>query len=106
MVEECFGIYYDNPDRLQDENESQAVYGLVIPPLSDHFTKENETELIRVFTQKYKYKEGELPTSEGLHGRLPNEEYYFYVLRNLEFQPVMKGDTEQLKQWYVQFLTH
>ena len=50
MIEECFGVYYDNPDKLQNESESQAVYGLVIPPLSDNFTRENEIELIRVFT--------------------------------------------------------
>lgn len=50
MIEECFGVYYDNPDKLQDESESQAVYGLVIPPLSDNFTRENEIELIRIFT--------------------------------------------------------
>lgn len=43
---------------------------------------------------KHHFMLGDLPESEGLHGRLPNEEYYFYILRNLEFQPILKGDVE------------
>jgi hypothetical protein len=44
-----------------------------------------------------------MPEGEGLHGQLPNEEYYFYVLRSLEFQPVLKGNVEELKLWYSQY---
>ena len=82
IVEELFGIYYDNPDKLADENQSKAVYGIIIP---DDLDDENFKSLVAFFVNRHGYKLGELPESEGLHGKLPNEEYYFYVLRNLEF---------------------
>lgn len=31
VIEECFGIYYDNPEKLEDETHSRAIYGMIIP---------------------------------------------------------------------------
>jgi hypothetical protein len=38
------------------------------------------------------YKLGALPECEVLHGQMPNEEYYFIVLRTLNFMPKLKGN--------------
>jgi DNA gyrase inhibitor GyrI len=31
MIDEQFGIFYDNPEQLEDESFSRAIYGLIIP---------------------------------------------------------------------------
>ncbi|CDW78395.1 UNKNOWN [Stylonychia lemnae] len=103
IIQQLFGVYYDNPDKLADESQSKAIYGVIIP---DGISREKEEALIGFFVNRHGFKLGELPESDGLHGKLPNEEYYFYVLRNLEFQPVMKGDLQQMKIWYQEYQKH
>ena len=55
------------------------------------------------FTEELEFKYAEMPASIGLYGKIPNEEYYFYILKNMEFQPVLKGDPEQMRDWYLEY---
>ena len=38
------------------------------------------------------YQHAHLKEAKALHGQMPNDEYYFYVLKSLNFQPKLMGD--------------
>lgn len=100
-IEQHFGLFYDDPNSLANEAEARAIYGFVIPEKID---KDLREEITKVFGHQEGFKQGILPSSNGLHGQLPNQEYYFYLLRSLEFEPVFKGDQLTIRQKYGQYM--
>ena len=41
---------------------------------------------------------GSIPKTLALHGSMPNQEYYFYLLRALDFEPKYLGDKNEIRR--------
>ena len=89
--ETSFGVFFDEPEFLENETEARAIIGLVVP--------ETRTVDIEIMV-KNGFKYAELDETKAMHGSMPNDEYFFYVLKSMEFQPVFDGDQAQLYEGF------
>ena len=39
-----------------------------------------------------------------MHGDMPNDEYFFYVLKSHEFLPIFEGDQNQMQEGFKSYL--